>query len=129
MDAPLSSLPEFMHEAFFQVAISPVQVQESDSTTTTDLSRADFGKVLQDLREQLKDRKLTKETFVVATPADPTNRNGGLAATHVLTAMQDGKPVTVTVAAVLRIQWVETSGDHRGHRQIVTDGFIVNTTW
>ncbi|KAJ6622182.1 hypothetical protein B0H10DRAFT_2214544 [Mycena sp. CBHHK59/15] len=87
-----------------------VQVQESDSTTMKDLSRVGFGKVLQDLREQLTDRKLTKETFVVATPADPANGNGGLAATHVLTAMQEGKPITVTVAEVLWIQWVETNG-------------------
>ncbi|KAJ7726703.1 hypothetical protein DFH07DRAFT_1000691 [Mycena maculata] len=96
VDAQLSSLQEFLHEAFTQLVISPndafsaaalkhfwsphVQAEELDTTATTELSRAGFGKAIQGLREQLTDRVLTKETFVFAAPADPTNRTGALAA-------------------------------------------------
>ncbi|KAJ7342344.1 hypothetical protein DFH08DRAFT_938321 [Mycena albidolilacea] len=121
-------LPHFIHEAFNKVLISPdntvfqaalhtfwsAHVQESDVVTSSHLSRAGFGKVVQGLRAQFLERKLIKETFVIATPAD-----------------RDGQDVTVTIVAVLRIEWVQEQQHGHGHhhggqgrREVVTEVFI-----
>ncbi|KAJ7262559.1 hypothetical protein C8J57DRAFT_1471140, partial [Mycena rebaudengoi] len=113
----LSPLPDFIHEAFaqltsindtvFEAALhnfySP-HVQASEVATSSNLTRAAFGELVQGLRTQLSQRQLIREIFVVATPADPTNRTGALAATHVFSAVQDGQQVVVTIASLLRIQ-------------------------
>ncbi|KAJ6566091.1 hypothetical protein B0H19DRAFT_1257373 [Mycena capillaripes] len=138
----LSSLPDFIEEAFAQlISASDAEadaaltkfwsphVQESDVATSSHISRAGFRKVVDTIRTQFAERKLVKDNFVVATPADASNRTGALAATHVFTALQDGKPVTVTVVAMLRIEWVHEEGHHHGgRREVVTEAFIINTT-
>ncbi|KAJ7321558.1 hypothetical protein DFH08DRAFT_1085824 [Mycena albidolilacea] len=147
-DQVLSPLPDFIHEAFNKVLISPddtvfqaalhtfwsAHVQESDVVTSSHLSRAGFGKVVQGLRAQFLERKLIKETFVIATPADPSNKTGAVAATHFFSAVQDGQDVTVTIVAVLRIEWVQEQQHGHGHhhggqgrREVVTEAFIVGT--
>ncbi|KAF7341389.1 hypothetical protein MVEN_01875500 [Mycena venus] len=147
-DQVLSPLSDFIHEAFTKVLISPddtvfqaaldtfwsAHVQESDVATSSHLTRAGFGKVVQGLRAQFLERKLIKESFVIATPADPTNKTGAVAATHLLSAVQDGQDVVVTVVAVLRIKWVQEQKHGHGHhhggqgrREVVTEAFIVNT--
>ncbi|KAJ7478342.1 hypothetical protein FB451DRAFT_1557036 [Mycena latifolia] len=123
----LSSLEAFIHEAFGQAAISPddavseaaitkfwsAHVQENEVATSSHFSLAGFRK-----------------TFVLATPADPSNRTGAVAATHVFTALQDGQAVTVTVVAVLRIKWVPEHGHHHngGRREVVTESYVINTS-
>ncbi|KAJ7123287.1 hypothetical protein C8R43DRAFT_959094 [Mycena crocata] len=117
-ECTLSSLPDFIHEAFTDVVIRPddsvaeatltkvwsPHVQESDVATSSHLSLAGFRKVIHQIRSTFADRRLVNEAFVVATPADQSNKTGAVAATHLLTGMQDGKPVTVTIVAVLRIK-------------------------
>ncbi|KAJ6617314.1 hypothetical protein B0H10DRAFT_2190060 [Mycena sp. CBHHK59/15] len=142
-DMQLSSLPDFVHEAFTQVIIltddavsdaalhkfwSP-HVKESDVATSSHLSLAGFRDVVQGIRTQFTDRTFVKETFVIATPADPNNKAGAVAATHVFTGRQDGQRVTVTIVAVLRIKWVQEHGHHHGgRREVVTEAFIMNTS-
>ncbi|KAJ6492086.1 hypothetical protein C8R45DRAFT_928392 [Mycena sanguinolenta] len=100
----------------------------SDVATSSNLTRAAFGDLVQGLRTQLTQRQLISEIFVVATPADPTNQTGALAATHVFSAAQDGQQVVVTIASLLRIEWVQDEVyDDRGHREIVTEALITNT--
>ncbi|KAJ7440059.1 hypothetical protein B0H11DRAFT_549034 [Mycena galericulata] len=140
----LSSLPDFIHEAFTGVLISAddaaseaalhyfwsSHVQESDVATSSHLSRAGFGKVIQGLRAQFLERKFISEAFVIATPADPSDKMGAVAATHVFSAVQDGQDVVVTIVAVLRIKWVQHGHGHHhggeGRREVVTEAFIVN---
>ncbi|KAJ6545464.1 hypothetical protein B0H19DRAFT_1266897 [Mycena capillaripes] len=141
--AHLSSIANFANEAFVGTAINPdddaaeaalathyaphVRVTEVETTTTADLSRGDFQAFIQTLRTQLTDRKLLSATFVLATPADTTNRTGAVAATHVLTAMQGGVDVTVTIVALLRIVWVaKPEHEQGGSRKIVTDAILMN---
>jgi hypothetical protein len=79
------------------------------------------------LRTQFTDRKLLSSTFVLATPVDTTNKTGAVAATHVLTAMQSGVVVTVTIVALLRVAWVEKPGhEQEGSRKIVADAILMN---
>ena len=100
----------------------------SDVATGAHLTLAGFRKLVKGLRAQFSDRKLLNETFIVATPADPSNKTGSIAATHVLSALQDGMPVIVTVVAVLRIEWVLEHGHHDGGRRLIeTEAFITNT--
>ncbi|KAJ6492083.1 hypothetical protein C8R45DRAFT_1212923, partial [Mycena sanguinolenta] len=114
----LSSLPDFIHEAFAQlistndtVSDAALQtfyspdVQAIDVATSSNLTRAAFGDLVQSFRAQLSQRQVISEIFVIATPADPTNRTGALAATHVFSAVQDGQQVAVTIASLLRIEW------------------------
>ncbi|KAJ7908889.1 hypothetical protein B0H13DRAFT_2015752 [Mycena leptocephala] len=110
------------------------QPKPFDVATSSHLSRAGFGKVVQGLRAQFLERKLIKETFVIATPADPSNKTGAVAATHVFSAVQDGQDVTVTIVAVLRIEWVQEQQHGHGHhhggqgrREVVTEAFLVST--
>ncbi|KAJ6566093.1 hypothetical protein B0H19DRAFT_1066442 [Mycena capillaripes] len=139
----LSSLPDFTHEAFIQAVISTSDaeaeaafakfwsphVQENEVATSSQISLAGFRKVVNTLRTRFSERKFVKEDFVIATPADPSNRTGAVAATHVFTALQDGEPVTVTIVAVLRIKWIHEEGHHHGgRREVVTEAFIINTT-
>ncbi|KAJ7689253.1 hypothetical protein B0H14DRAFT_3176033 [Mycena olivaceomarginata] len=144
-DQVLSPIPDFIHVAFNKVLISPddtvfqaalhtfwsAHVQESDVATSSHLSRAGFGKVVQGLRAQFLERKLIKETFVIATPADPSNKMGAVAATHVFSAVQDGQDVTVTIVAMLRIEWFRSSNmgtgiitEDRDGGRFVTEAFI-----
>ncbi|KAJ7141789.1 hypothetical protein C8R43DRAFT_1017210 [Mycena crocata] len=138
----LSSLPDLVHEAFVAAVIQPddaladaalhkfwsPHVQESDVATSSHFSLAGFHKLIYQIRSTFAARSLVNETFVVATPADPSNRTGAVAATHVFTGLQDGERVTVTVVAVLRIEWVYEHGHHRGgRRQVVTEAFIMST--
>ncbi|KAJ7872955.1 hypothetical protein B0H13DRAFT_2553008, partial [Mycena leptocephala] len=139
-NATLSPLPDFIHEVFaqltstndtvFEAALnnfySPL-VQASDVATSSNLTRTAFGELVQGLRTQLSERQLIKEIFVVATPADPTNRTGALSATHVLSAVQDGQQVIVTIASLLRIEWIQEEGDDQGgRREVVTEALITN---
>ncbi|KAJ7633660.1 hypothetical protein DFH06DRAFT_1437737 [Mycena polygramma] len=138
----LSPLPDFIHEAFVGAVISPddatsaatltkfwaPDVQESDVATSSHISLAGFRQVVNTIRTTFTERKFVTETFLIATPADPTNKSGAAAAKHVFTALQDGKPVTVTIVAVLRINWVqEHSHPDGGHREVVTEAFINST--
>ncbi|KAJ7926897.1 hypothetical protein B0H13DRAFT_2313148 [Mycena leptocephala] len=139
-NATLSPLPDFIHEVFaqltstndtlFETALnnfySP-DVQASDVATSSNLTRDAFGELVQGLRTQLSERQLIKETFVVATPADPTNQTGALSATHILSAVQDGQQVVVTIASLLRIEWIqEEADDQGGRREVVTEALITN---
>ncbi|KAJ7478364.1 hypothetical protein FB451DRAFT_1172692 [Mycena latifolia] len=160
----LSSLQDFIHEAFAQAVISAddavseaalnkfwaPHVQEtyvdlellpsdapkcslmnrhSEVATSAHFSLPGFRKVIQGLRTQLAERTFVKETFVIATPADPSNRTGAVGATHVFTAVQDGHAVTVTIVAVLRIKWVPEHGHHQGgRREVVTESYVINTS-
>ncbi|KAJ7478426.1 hypothetical protein FB451DRAFT_1172756 [Mycena latifolia] len=137
----LSSLADFVHDAFTQAAISPddsvsdaafarfwcmLLTMRADDPTGTH-SRAGFRNTVDAMRAQFAERTLLRETFVIATPVDASNRIGAVAATQVLSADQDTAHVTVTVVAMLRIPWVQGRGDqHGGRREIVTDAFIVN---
>ncbi|KAF7344004.1 hypothetical protein MVEN_01689800 [Mycena venus] len=136
----LSPLPDFIHEVFAQLTsandtvseaaldnfYSPY-VQASDVATSSNLTRAAFGDLVQGLRTELSQRQLIREIFVVATPADPTNRTGALAATHVLSAVQDGQQVVATIASLLRIEWVQDEAyDQGGRREIVAEALITN---
>ncbi|KAJ6545142.1 hypothetical protein B0H19DRAFT_1167046, partial [Mycena capillaripes] len=136
----LSPLPDFVHEAFaqltstnetvFEAALnnfySP-KVQASDVATSSNLTRAAFGELVQGLRADLSQRQLIREIFVVATPADPTNRTGAIAATHVFSAVQEAQQVVVTIASLLRIEWVQDEAyDQEGRREIVTEALITN---
>lgn len=78
----------------------------SEVSTSAPLTRAGFGAVVKGLRAQFTERTFVKETFVLASPEDPRNKTGAVGATHVFAALQDGKAVTVTIVAVLRIEWV-----------------------
>jgi hypothetical protein len=99
----------------------------SDVATSSNLTRDAFGELVQGLRTQLSERQLIKEIFVVATPADPTNQTGALSATHVLSAVQDGQQVVVTIASLLRIEWIQDEADDQGgRREIVTEALITN---
>ncbi|KAJ7777487.1 hypothetical protein B0H14DRAFT_3508091 [Mycena olivaceomarginata] len=99
----------------------------SDVVTSSNLTRAAFGELVRGLRTELSERQLIKETFAVATPADPTNQTGAIAATHVLSAVQDEQQVVVTIASLLRIEWVQDEAyDQEGHREIVTEALITN---
>ncbi|KAJ7817480.1 hypothetical protein B0H13DRAFT_2457510 [Mycena leptocephala] len=139
-NATLSPLPDFIHEVFaqltstndtvFEAALnnfySP-DVQASDVATSSNLTRDAFGELVQGLRTQLFERQLIKEIFVVATPADPTNQTGALSATHVLSAVQDGQQVVVTIASLLRIEWIQDEADDQGgRREVVTEALITN---
>ncbi|KAF8192232.1 hypothetical protein K438DRAFT_1762232 [Mycena galopus ATCC 62051] len=131
-DTALSPLPDFVHEVFAQLTSTNDTVSQaalnnfyspdflgSDVASTTNLTRADFGEVVQGLRAQLSQRQLIGETFAVATPADPTNRTGALAATHVLSAVQDGQQVVATIVSLLRIEWIQDEAyDQGGRREI-----------
>ncbi|KAK7036232.1 hypothetical protein R3P38DRAFT_3485127 [Favolaschia claudopus] len=139
----LSTLPELIHEAFGKLLISAddsvsqdalthfwsPHVQETDVSTTSHFSREKFGELIGQLRAQYTNRKLVSEAYVITTPQDKTRRTGSLAATHVFTACEEAKEVTVTVVAVLRIGWVSESThghhDHGGHREVVTEAFII----
>ncbi|KAJ7120849.1 hypothetical protein C8R44DRAFT_920335 [Mycena epipterygia] len=136
----LSPLPDFIHEVFAQLTSTNDTVSEaallefyspdlqaSDVVTGSNLTRAAFGELVEGLRAQLSDRELIKEIFVVATPADPTNRTGAISATHVFSAVQDGQQVVVTIASLLRINWVqEERDDLGGRREVVTEALITN---
>jgi hypothetical protein len=99
----------------------------SDVATSSNLTRAAFGELVRGLRTQLSERQLIKETFAVATPADPTNQTGAIAATHVLSAVQDEQQVVVTIASLLRIEWVQDEAyDQEGHREVVTEALITS---
>ncbi|KAJ7339100.1 hypothetical protein DFH08DRAFT_964143 [Mycena albidolilacea] len=139
-NATLSPLPDFIHEVFaqltstndtvFEAALnnfySP-DLQASDVATSSNLTRAAFGELVRGLRTELSERQLIKETFAVATPADPTNQTGAIAATHVLRAVQDEQQVVVTIASLLRIEWVQDEAyDQEGHREVVTEALITN---
>ncbi|KAJ7625201.1 hypothetical protein B0H17DRAFT_1151219 [Mycena rosella] len=98
-----------------------------DVATSSNLTRAAFGDLVQGLRTQFPQRQLIKEIFVVATPADPTNRTGAIMATHILSAVQDGQQLVLTVASLLRINWVQNEAwDQGGRRQVVTEALITN---
>jgi hypothetical protein len=99
----------------------------SDVATSLNLTRDAFGELVQGLRTQLSERQLIKEIFVVATPADPTNQTGALSSTHVLSAVQDGQQVVVTIASLLRIEWIQDEADNQGgRREVVTEALITN---
>jgi hypothetical protein len=79
------------------------------------------------LRSDFTNRVIVSESFVVATPRDPTEKTGAVGFTHVFTGVKAGANVTVTVAAVLRVNWVEDRAHpHGGHRQIVAEAFVMN---
>ncbi|KAJ7248307.1 hypothetical protein C8J57DRAFT_1522297 [Mycena rebaudengoi] len=99
----------------------------SEVATSSNLTCAAFGELVQGLRTKLSQRQLIREIFVVDTPADPTNRTGAVAATHVFSAVQDGQQVVVTIASLLRIQWVQDETyDQGGRREIVTEVLITS---
>ncbi|KAJ6565851.1 hypothetical protein DFH09DRAFT_1314635 [Mycena vulgaris] len=143
-NTPLSTPQDFIHEAFIEAIISPddavfnaalpkfwaPHVQEKVTTSPrariSHLQASTISSRAYAL--QFSNRKFVKETFVVATPADPSNRTGAVAATHVFSALQDGTAVTVTIVAVQRIKWVEEGGHgHGGRREIVAEAFITST--
>ncbi|KAJ6460291.1 hypothetical protein C8R45DRAFT_1221145 [Mycena sanguinolenta] len=145
-DTVLPPLPDFIRESFIDVLISPddavfeaalktfwsPRVQETDVAISSHLTRAAFGKFVQGLRTQFSERKLVKETFVIATPADSSNKTGAVAATKVFSALQgkggQQQQVVVTVVAVMRIEWVpDRDHNYGGRREIVTEAFITNT--
>ncbi|KAJ6559731.1 hypothetical protein B0H19DRAFT_1069460 [Mycena capillaripes] len=136
----LSPLPDFIHEVFAQLTstndtvseaalhnfYSP-NVQASDVASSSNLTRAAFGELVQGLRAELSQRQLIREIFVVATPADPTNQTGAVAATHVFSAVQDEQQVVVTIASLLRIEWVQDEAyDQGGRREVVAEALITN---
>ncbi|KAJ7889764.1 hypothetical protein B0H13DRAFT_2341349 [Mycena leptocephala] len=85
--------------------------EETLVATSENLNRAAYIKFIETLRAGYTDRKL----------------NGDCRSTHVITALQNGKPVTVTCVAVMRIEWVNERGHlHGGRREIVTDATILN---
>lgn len=48
-------------------------------------------------------------------------------ATHILSAVQDGQQLVLTVASLLRINWVQNEAwDQGGRRQVVTEALITN---
>ncbi|KAJ6592562.1 hypothetical protein B0H19DRAFT_1055271 [Mycena capillaripes] len=143
MHTHLSPLSDFLHNALIDlifsadesVADAVVQkvfsphLQESDVATSAATTRAKYTKLVQGIRAQFTDRKLVSDTYVLATPADPTNRTGALAATHVLSALQDGRPVIVKLVGVIRVEWVHEDGhEHRGRREVVTEATLLNVS-
>ncbi|KAJ7478339.1 hypothetical protein FB451DRAFT_1172670 [Mycena latifolia] len=125
----LSSLEDFIREAVVQVfspddAVSEAALakfwspkfQDSEVATGERYGLAGFAGLIRGLRTQLSERTLVKETFVVATPADATNRSAAVGTTHGYSAVQDGRAVTATCVAVLRIKWVPEHGHHHGGR-------------
>ncbi|KAJ7628138.1 hypothetical protein DFH06DRAFT_1141285 [Mycena polygramma] len=87
-DPTLSPLSDFIHEAFFDLAISTddaeaeaalervlsPHVQETNVATGAVTSRAGYRQIIKSLRAEFTDRKLVKDTYVIATPADASNR-------------------------------------------------------
>ncbi|KAJ7617632.1 hypothetical protein DFH06DRAFT_1342782 [Mycena polygramma] len=143
MPKDVSSLSDYIREVFALVALSPddkvsqealkkffsPHAEETDVATGTVYSRKEYLKVVKTLREELTDRKLVSQTVVIATPADPSNRMGALATTHVVNAVQNGKPVTATCVLSMRIQWVPEEGhEEGGHREIISDASILNVS-
>ncbi|KAJ6592576.1 hypothetical protein B0H19DRAFT_1055283 [Mycena capillaripes] len=139
----LSPLSDFIHDAFLELALSPddsvaeavlkkvlsPHVQEGEVATSAVITRAQYIKLIQGIRAQFTDRRLASDTYVLATPADPTNRTGALATTHVLSALQDGKPVIVTLVGVMRIEWIHEDGhEHGGRREVVTEATLLNVS-
>ncbi|KAJ6468180.1 hypothetical protein DFH09DRAFT_1481849 [Mycena vulgaris] len=139
-NSALSPLPEFIHDVFAQLTstndtvseaavlrfYSP-DVQATDVATSSKLNCTAFGELVQGLRTQFPQRQLTNEIFVIATPADPTNRTGAVLATHILSAVQDGQQLVVTIASLIRVNWVQDEAwDQGGRRQIVTEALIPN---
>ncbi|KAJ7628139.1 hypothetical protein DFH06DRAFT_1141286 [Mycena polygramma] len=137
----LSTLSEFISEVFKEVTLSTSdaeakaaidkfwapQVKENDVPTSAQRTRAEYEKVVKTLRDELPDRKLVSEMTILATPADPSHKTGAVATTHVMTAVQNGKPVIVTCVAVMRIQWVAEQGhEEGGHREIISDASLLS---
>ncbi|KAJ6452163.1 hypothetical protein C8R47DRAFT_1083813 [Mycena vitilis] len=157
MPKQLSTLSEFISEVFKEVTLSKSdaeakaaidkfwapQVEEkqgvylfkirlanpfaSDVPTSAQRTRAEYEKVVKTLRDELPVRKLISETTIIATPADSSHKTGAVATTHVMTAVQNGKPVIVTCVAALRIQWVAEDGhEEGGHREIISDASLLS---
>ncbi|KAJ7458328.1 hypothetical protein B0H11DRAFT_2286662 [Mycena galericulata] len=134
------SLTEFIHkaetevltgdDALFESALAKYwapQVQEEDVATSAHLTRDAFSQFLITMRRAISDRTAVSETYVIATPRDPTEKTGAVGYTHVLTGVQGGVKVTATIVAVMRINWVENKVEAEGgHREIVTESFVVN---
>ncbi|KAJ7478340.1 hypothetical protein FB451DRAFT_1172671 [Mycena latifolia] len=112
---PLSSLEDWIHEVVGQVfslddAVSEAALtkfwsphfQDSDVATGKHYNLTGFRDVIHSLRTQLPGRTLVKETIVVATPADPSNRTGAAGTTHVYSAVKDGHAITGTCIAVVQ---------------------------
>ncbi|KAJ7617689.1 hypothetical protein DFH06DRAFT_1483493 [Mycena polygramma] len=141
MPKQLSTLSHFISEVFKEVTLSKSdaeakaaidkfwapQVEENDVPTSIQRTRAEYEKVVKTLRDELPDRKLVSETTIIATPADPSHKTGAVATTHVMTAVQNGKPVIVTCVAAMRIQWVAEEGhEEGGHREIISDASLLS---
>ncbi|KAJ6563022.1 hypothetical protein DFH09DRAFT_1159154 [Mycena vulgaris] len=141
-DTTLSPLTDFVHDAFTEMLISTddavfeaalhkfvsPNVVESDVATSTQLDRDGLGKVIRQLRTGFTERKFVSETFIVADPADPTNKSGAVGGFHIISALQDGKPVTLTAVVALRVKWIPAHGHHHGgKRQLVTNAWITST--
>jgi phosphoribulokinase len=43
-----------------------------------------------------------------------------------LSAVQDGQQVVVTIASLLRIEWIQAADDRGGQREVVTEALITN---
>ncbi|KAJ6555353.1 hypothetical protein DFH09DRAFT_1318154 [Mycena vulgaris] len=102
-------------------------LQEENIATSVSLTHASFRNLLLTLRSEIVGRAPISETFVVSTPADLTEKTGAVGYTHVFTGVQAGKKITATIAAVMCINWVEDPAHvHGGHREIVTEAFVLN---
>ncbi|KAJ7611519.1 hypothetical protein DFH06DRAFT_1147531 [Mycena polygramma] len=139
----LSPISEFIHEVFEQLIISPDDAvataaldnyfasnfEEINVATGAALDPTEYRKLVLNTRTQFTERKLVSDKFIIATPADATNRSGAGAVIHVFTALEDGKRVTVTIVGVVRIEWISQQDHHHGgRRQIVTESLIMNTS-
>lgn len=104
-----------------------LRISYSDVATGTNRSRTEYIDFVETLRKGYSDRKLVTESVLVATPADASNKTGAVATTHVITGVQDGKTITITCVAVMRIKWVHKEGHPQGgDREISTDATVLN---
>ncbi|KAJ6563023.1 hypothetical protein DFH09DRAFT_1082521 [Mycena vulgaris] len=112
-DTVLSPLQDFMHEVFMDMPVSTDDAlfeavlhkfvspsgKDSDVATSTELTRAELANLVRGLRTQFTERKFVRETCVIATPADPTNKSGALSATHLMhlneASVQNGRTGSV----------------------------------
>ncbi|KAJ6555355.1 hypothetical protein DFH09DRAFT_570597 [Mycena vulgaris] len=68
-------------------------MENENIATSVRLTHASFRNLILTLRNEITDRTIVSETFVVSTPNDPTERTGAVGYTHVFAGVQGGKKI------------------------------------
>jgi hypothetical protein len=95
------------------------------------LDPREYRKLVDSTHAQFTERKLGDDNFVIATPADSTHRTQAGAVIHVFKALEDEKPVTVTIVGVLRRTAIITADRNGvvGHEYEFIDTYNKDPYW